>query len=215
MLKNKFEHLLYYKKNKEAILEVKQDKVYKHGEMIGSFMVRGNGIVSSSTLDGSIRLSGYQPRLYLKFYSDFELTFEFMKTKTSTIPYSGCVIGRGLEGHNGNNTNLVNTYYSRLRNDGFIDFEKEAFHPGSSVKFSSKLKLLPYTWYTVKHIVRKNRWQTFLMNNDEVFEKVLDYTDEKGFPLTNDNFIIFRATNDEVYYKNIHVNQIILEPVPY
>lgn len=205
---NVFNEICYYKFNKQYVGKFFENKSYGCNDKIDDQMVcRGNGIVSVS--DNVLCLSGSQPRVYISGFSNCEITFDY-KYETLGESYAGCTIGVGLDEHRTGATNPCNTMYLRIRKDGYIDCEKEILHPASCVIKKSPYKLLPNVWNTIKYIFVNNKFQVF-MKVDDVFIKIFECIDIiNPFASSINNFIIIRSTNSKVFYKRIHVNQIII-----
>ena len=99
---------------------------------------RGNGSLS---VDGTgvLRFEGSSPRLYLNglpdtFWKNVEVTFYYQRISDADVSWAGAVAGvrSGPDGHSsGGDPCTATTYYSRLRNDGDFDFEKELHHPST------------------------------------------------------------------------------------
>jgi hypothetical protein len=107
------------------------------GDPLGLAGARGTGMLSRT--DGVMTMSGAQPRLYIyepssAAWTNVEITLYYRRQDDANTPYAGIVVGArsGADGHTSAGACDAHTYYSRLRNDGTADFEKELEHPGSS-----------------------------------------------------------------------------------
>jgi|GEM_PF-2697094 len=101
---------------------------------------RGEGTLQV-TADGELTMSGSQPRLYVNPDADhpwqnLEITVYYQRIEDEGEAYAGLVVGArsGPDGHTTDGACDSHTYYSRLRNDGAFDFEKELKHPASSTQ---------------------------------------------------------------------------------
>jgi hypothetical protein len=101
--------------------------------------MRGDGTLEV-TGDGELVMSGSQPRIYVypeddSAWQNQEITVYYQRVEDSDTAYAGLVIGaRSGDGHNDDTACNAHTYYSRVRNDGAFDFEKELEHPASSTQ---------------------------------------------------------------------------------
>lgn len=127
---------------------------------------RGTGTLNV-TADGELVFGGSQPRIY--FYptdrgpwQNVELTVYYQRVADDATAWGGLVIGMrsGPEGH-GEQPCDAHTYYSRLRHDGAVDFEKELMHSPSSTQQRVAPELvwpadgqLPFgTWIGWKYVI--------------------------------------------------------------
>lgn len=140
----------------------------------GWSQVRGNSPQLTVLGDGRMEMQGIEPRLYLNPYpngvddrlqadhlfTNVEITAYFRRLSNEGPAYGGFTIGArgGPLGHGsaGGDDCDATTYYSRLRNDGSWQFQKELKHPASSVVatknvFSNGLPL--NTWIGIKYVV--------------------------------------------------------------
>lgn len=118
----------------------------------GWSQMRGSGSpVLEITGDGSMQMSGGQPRIYFNAYpinsddknaaehlwTNVEFTGYFRRLANDGESYGGFVVGMrsGPLGHGSSHGTDCDgtTYYSRLRNDGRWQFQKELKHSATSV----------------------------------------------------------------------------------
>ena len=106
---------------------------------LGISGMRGTGTLEVDG-NGELIMGGSQPRIYIYPspagpWRDVEVTVYYQRVADAGTAYAGLVIGArsGPEGH-GDTPCDAHTYYSRLRNDGATDFEKELKHSPSSTK---------------------------------------------------------------------------------
>jgi hypothetical protein len=107
--------------------------------------MRGEGELEVE--DGELVMSGSQPRIYVypqdgEEWLNVEVTVYYQRVSDQGTAYAGLVIGArsGADGHTTDNACDAHTYYSRLRNDGNADFEKELEHSPSSTRASTGLE---------------------------------------------------------------------------
>ncbi len=101
--------------------------------------MRGSGTLEI-TGNGELVFGGSQPRIYVYPgdagpWRDVEVTVYYQRVTDAATAWAGLVIGTrsGPDAH-GNENCDAHTYYSRLRHDGAIDFEKELMHSPSSTR---------------------------------------------------------------------------------
>jgi hypothetical protein len=106
---------------------------------LGLSGMRGTGTLEV-TGNGELVFGGSQPRIYIYPgeagpWRDVEITVYYQRVADAATAWAGLVIGArsGPDGHGTVNCD-AHTYYSRLRNDGAIDFEKELMHSPSSTQ---------------------------------------------------------------------------------
>jgi len=114
------------------------DRIDDH-DPLGISGMRGEGNLEV-TGDGELLMGGSQPRIYIYPsdagpWRDIEVTVYYQRVEDEGTAYAGLVVGArsGPEGH-GDDPCDAHTYYSRLRNDGATDFEKELMHSPSSTQ---------------------------------------------------------------------------------
>jgi hypothetical protein len=161
---------------------------------------RGDGVVTVVG-DGTLRMTGNQPRIYLGTANDHpwlnvEVTVYYQRVEDDDTPYAGLVVGArsGPNGHGGDNCTAT-TYYARFRNDGDADVEKELEHPAAQPRETTPLWSgddPPHdTWIGMKFVVRNVaggehvRLQVFrdLTEGEDggAWEPIIDYTDSGGW----------------------------------
>jgi hypothetical protein len=108
--------------------------------------MRGEGELAVED-GGELVMSGSQPRIYVypaegEAWLNVEVTVYYQRVSDQDTAYAGLVIGvrSGPDGHTTDTACDAHTYYSRLRNDGNADFEKELEHSPSSTRASTSLK---------------------------------------------------------------------------
>jgi hypothetical protein len=96
---------------------------------------------------GELVMSGGEPRIYVypedgEEWLNVEVTVYYQRVSDQDTAYAGLVIGMrsGPDGHTTDTACDAHTYYSRLRNDGTADFEKELEHSPSSTRESTDLE---------------------------------------------------------------------------
>jgi hypothetical protein len=160
----------------------------------GSGMVRVNG-------DGTLRMTGSQPRLYLGTpanhpWLNVEVTVYYQRLEDDDTPYAGLVVGArsGVNGHGGDNCTAT-TYYGRFGNDGNAAVVKELEHPTSQGRDATPLwdgADAPFdTWIGMKYVVtnvaggehvRLRLFRDLTEGADGgTWEPVLDTVDEGGW----------------------------------
>lgn len=142
----------------------------------GWSQMRGSGDPQLYITDvGTLDMSGGQPRLYINpflagdsdpqnaeyFFENVEFTGYFRRLSETGAAYGGFTVGvrSGPLGHgsaDGDDCDAT-TYYSRLRNDGQWQFQKELKHPDSAVVASKTVfsnEPLPLNqWIGMKFVV--------------------------------------------------------------
>lgn len=139
----------------------------------GWSQMRGSGEPLLRILgDGRLRMSGGEPRFYINPYAgesdaaqhrftQVEFTGYFRRLSAAGAAYGGLVVGvrSGPQGHGsaGGDDCDGTTYYSRLRNDGQWQFEKELKHPATAVVATRALwdgdPLPQQQWIGLKYVV--------------------------------------------------------------
>lgn len=166
---------------------------------------RGDGEVTVNG-DGTLRMTGSQPRLYLGTASDHpwqnvEITLYYQRVEDDDTDYAGLVVGArsGPNGHGTDNCTAT-TYYARFRNDGDADVEKELEHPEADTRSTTPLwdgADPPYgAWIGMKFVVTnvdggqhvRLRVLRDLTEGAEggTWEPIIDYTDEGGWAPAHD-----------------------------
>jgi hypothetical protein len=161
---------------------------------------RGDGEVTVNG-DGTLRMTGAQPRLYLGTASNHpwlnvEITAYYQRIEDDDTAYAGLVVGArsGPNGHGSDNCTAT-TYYARFRNDGNADVEKELEHPAADTRATTALwdgADPPYgSWIGMKFIVNnvdggqhvRLRVLRDLTEGADggTWEPIIDYTDEGGW----------------------------------
>jgi hypothetical protein len=112
---------------------------------LGLSGMRGEGTLLVE--DGELVMSGSQPRIYVypsegQEWLNVEVTVYYQRVADQDTSYAGLVVGvrSGPDGHTSETPCEAHTYYSRLRNDGSADFEKELEHSPSSTRESTSLE---------------------------------------------------------------------------
>lgn len=133
-----------------------------HSGSTNGFHIDGNGVMS---------MSGGSPRFHInslrttkvsaQFYLNIEFTAYYRRVGTTGADYGGMIVGArsGPLGHasSGGNDCDATTYYSRFRNDGKWDFEKELKHPTSDYWSGSGFHTQDPLWKGNK-VLPENRW---------------------------------------------------------
>jgi hypothetical protein len=166
---------------------------------------RGDGNVTVNG-DGTLRMSGSQPRLYLGTSSNHpwrnvEITLYYQRVEDDDTDYAGLVVGArsGPDGHGSDNCTAT-TYYGRFRNDGNADVEKELEHPASDTRATTPLwdgaDPPRNTWIGMKLLVtnvdggehvRLRVLRDLTEGADGgTWEPIIDYTDEGGWAPAHD-----------------------------
>lgn len=101
--------------------------------------MRGTGTLAVNGT-GELIMGGSQPRIYVypppnAPWKNVEVTVYYQRVEDAATAWAGLVVGArsGEEGH-GDTPCDAHTYYSRLRHDGAVDFEKELMHSPSSTR---------------------------------------------------------------------------------
>jgi hypothetical protein len=107
-----------------------------------------------------------EPRFHLNnpckyFFRDVECTYYMKRIVDTNVNWGGCCLGvrSGPNGHSIPSEYCdAHTYYQRIRNDGYMDFEKELKHPDSSVKGRNNVfggeRLPKNQWIGYKSVTR-------------------------------------------------------------
>src|SRR5690606_3694788 len=129
--------------------------------------------------DGTLSMSGSQPRIYLGTttnhpWLNVEITVYYQRIEDDSTAYAGLIVGArsGPDGHGTDNCTAT-TYYARIRHDGRIDLAKELEHPTALARetkyiWPDNAPLPVGQWIGMKYIV---------YNDDQEGVRLLVYRD--------------------------------------
>jgi hypothetical protein len=165
---------------------------------------RGTGTVTVNG-DGTLSMTGSQPRIYLGTTSSHpwhntEITVYYQRIEDDNTAFAGLVVGArsGPDGHGTDNCTAT-TYYARIRHDGRIDLAKELEHPTALARetkyiWPSDAPLPSGQWIGMKYIVYNDEQSGVRLlvyrdltegENGGDWELLVDSTDNGGWAPTH------------------------------